>query len=56
MNLLNQLAQELVAQGHYIPVDVASQLMAKGYEVSIDGYEVIDPTEIDYFDFIDQNH
>lgn len=56
MNLLNQLASELVAQGHYIPVDVASQLMVDGCVLSIDGYEVIDPTEVDYFDFIDQNH
>lgn len=59
MNLIHQLATELMSHGHSIPVDVASQMIDQGYDVShitVDGFDVIDPTEIEYFEYIDQNH
>ena len=61
MNLVHQLATELLAQGHTIPVDVARQLIDAGYDLheiqdSIDGFSVIDPNDVDYFEYIDQNH
>lgn len=61
MNLIHQLATELLARGHTIPVDVARDLIDAGYDInelqdSIDGFSVIDPTEVDYFEYIDQNH
>lgn len=61
MRLIHQLATELLSHGHTIPVDVARDLIDAGYDLhdvenSIDGFSVIDPTEVDYFDYIDQNH
>ncbi len=56
-----QLASEMIANGYSIPADVAVRLMDAGYDLhdienSIDGFEVIDPTEVDYYEYIDQNH
>jgi hypothetical protein len=61
MVLLKLLTQELMNQGHSIPIDVAVQLIEAGYDIenledSLDGLSIIDPTEVDYFDYIDQNH
>ena len=52
MNLIHQLATELLAHGHTIPVDVARDLIDAGYDLhdienSIDGFDVIDPTDVD---------
>lgn len=56
-----QLASETLSKGFSLPADVALRLMDAGYDLhdienSIDGFEVIDPTEVDYFEYIDQNH
>lgn len=61
MNQIAQIAHELISKGHTIPADVAQLLMQAGYDVqefqdAIDGYDVIDPTDVDYFEYIDQNH
>lgn len=61
MNLVHQLATELLSQGHTIPLDVARDLIDAGYDIEdiqdqIDGYSVIDPNDIDYFEYIDHNH
>lgn len=57
--LIHQLATELVSRGHALPIDVALELQETGFhlnEDSIDGFDVIDPNDVDYFEFIDQNH
>jgi hypothetical protein len=61
MNLIHQLASELLSHGHTIPVDVARDLIDAGYDLhdienSIDGFSVIDPNDVDYFEYIDKNH
>lgn len=61
MNLIHQISTELMAQGHTIPLDVARDLLEAGYDIegiqeNIDGFSVIDPNDIDYFEYIDQNH
>ena len=59
MNPTHQIAMEALTQGYLVSLDVASQLMSEGYDVSgltVDGFDVIDIPEVDYFDYIDQNH
>lgn len=59
MNFTHQLAMESLAQGHSVSLDVAINLIGEGYDVanlSVDGFDVIDIPEVDYFDYIDQNH
>lgn len=61
MILVHQLATELLSHGHTIPLDVARDLIDAGYDIeniqdNIDGFSVIDPSEIDYFEYIDKNH
>ncbi len=61
MNQMQQLVREYIAQGFTIPVDLAVHLADAGFDTSmihesIDGFDIIDPTEVDYFDYIDQNH
>lgn len=61
MNQTYQLASEMIAKGYTLPADVALSLVKAGYDLndienSIDGFDVIDLSDIDYFEYIDQNH
>ena len=59
MNLIHQLATEAASMGHTVSLDVASRLLEEGYDISnlsVDGFEVIDLDDVDYFDHIDANH
>ena len=63
MSLTHQLAMEYLAQGLTISPDVAHVLEDEGFDlglyeglVDVHGQEDIDPTSVDYFEYIDANH
>jgi hypothetical protein len=62
MNHCQKLATELIAHGHLISLDDALYLQEMGYDMSqidsvdVHGFQDIDISDVDYFEYIDQNH
>lgn len=61
MRQQHQIVMEYLNSGMKMPADTAMRLIDEGFDLSliedqIDGYEIIDPTDVDYFEYIDNNH
>ena len=57
----HQLVVEFMNSGDTLPVDVAMRLIDDGIDISliedqIEGFDIIDTTDVDYFEHIDNNH
>jgi hypothetical protein len=62
MNHCQKLATELITHGHLISLDDALYLQQMDYDmaqiesVDVHGFQDIDISDVDYFEYIDQNH